>query len=81
MIWFFRSLLKVQRKIIVASQQLEYFINHEYRFDVEIFNKTCGKLNDIDKEIFYNLSKVIKIVMLLCISRDNYLILFYYRGI
>lgn len=36
-------------------------MNNIFVFKTDIYNETCGKLNDIDKEIFYDRSTVISI--------------------
>lgn len=53
------SLLRVQRMISTSCHALEYFMNNLFVFDATNYNAALAKLNEIDKEIFYNRSKVI----------------------
>lgn len=54
----FYSLLKVQRLIAASCTSLEYYMSNKFVFKAENYNEICGRLNKIDREIFYNRTSV-----------------------
>lgn len=52
------SLLKVQRLISTGSSALEYYMNHHFIFKAGNYNAAFAKLNEVDKQIFYDRSTV-----------------------
>lgn len=54
----FFSLLKVQRLIATACDSLEYYMNNKFVFQAHNYNAVSGRLNEIDKEKFYDRTTV-----------------------
>lgn len=52
------SLLKVQRIILTSGAALDYYLNSLFRFKTEVYAARNGKLNEIDRDVFYDMSKV-----------------------
>lgn len=50
--------MKVQRKIVSACETLEYYMLNLFVFQTETYNAAVGRLNEIDKQIFYDRSRV-----------------------
>lgn len=50
--------MRAQRKIVLGTQALDYYTNNLFRFKAEIYNDCYGRLNDVDKKIFYNRTDV-----------------------
>lgn len=65
------SMMKVQRMISTSCHALEYFLNNLFVFDATTYNTAWAKLNEIDREIFYNRSKVN-----FCLDLSKFFILF-----
>lgn len=54
----FSSLLRVQRIIQSCCDTLSYYMNNLFLYKTSVYNRAYGRLSDIDKEIFYDGSKV-----------------------
>lgn len=54
----FRSMLKVQRMIVTGGQALEYYTTEVFAFKAFAYNSISSRLNDIDRQIFYDRSMV-----------------------
>ncbi|XP_055309701.1 putative fatty acyl-CoA reductase CG5065 [Sitodiplosis mosellana] len=47
-------LLKVQRLVFAGSQALEYYMMELFVFKASAYNAVCSRLNNIDRQIFYD---------------------------
>lgn len=54
-------MLRVQRMIQNGCNILDYYMNNIFVFRTNVFSTAYGNLNEIDREIFYDKSKVFKI--------------------
>lgn len=52
------SLLKVQRIILCSGAALDYYLNSLFRFKTEVYAARNGRLAEIDRDVFYDMSKV-----------------------
>lgn len=50
--------MKVQRKIVSSCEAIEYYTLNKHVFKTEVYNANVGRLNEIDKQIFYDKSRV-----------------------
>lgn len=64
--WY--SLVKVQRMIVTMSEALHYYLNEKFHFKSTVYSAFHGKLNTIDRDIFYDKAKV-----RIDIGRENHL--------
>lgn len=51
-------LLKVQRMIAHSCESLEYYMSEKFVFKSDVYKTTYSKLNEIDRDIFYDNSTV-----------------------
>lgn len=52
------SLMKVQRMVLTGSDALYYYLNTKFVFKTTVYSEFNAKLNEIDREMFYDHSKV-----------------------
>lgn len=55
---FFSSLLKVQRLIVAACDTLDYYMSNKFVFQSHTYSAVCDRLNQIDREKYYNRATV-----------------------
>lgn len=51
--------------ISTSCEALEYFTNNIFRFDAYNYNEALARLNEIDKKIYYDRSKVNVVYLLI----------------